>query len=64
MIRFAILLLVLCFFLAPPPAHAYGDLTTASYMSQVVISAILGGTLTWKMVWSMIGRSLKRDSHS
>jgi len=41
-------------------AHAYLDPGTGSYIYQVIIAAILGGTFVVKMGWSRIVAFLRR----
>jgi hypothetical protein len=47
--------------MTPPPAAAYGDLTNASYLSQAILSAIFGGTLLLKIVWSLFIDSINKN---
>ena len=44
-----------CFFLvAPPPAHAYLDPGTGSYIFQLVAAALLGGMFALKLSWHRV----------
>jgi hypothetical protein len=46
--------LAICCFVWPAPAKAYGDLTNASYMAQMILGMIFGGLLSIKMVPSLL----------
>lgn len=57
--RFSHLGIILCaftlFFLAfPPPAQAYLDPGTGSYLIQILIATIVGGLLAVKVYWGKI----------
>lgn len=62
MTKWSLLLpLAVSLLIAPPPASAYADLTSASYYSQLIISAIFGGTLSIRLVWALVVRAIKRQ---
>jgi hypothetical protein len=40
--------------LFPPPAHAYLDPGTGSYIFQILIASVLGGTVALRSYWGKI----------
>ncbi len=54
-----LLLTMITFCLQPSVAHAYLDLTTGSYVVQVVVASALGAVFAVKTYWNNIKFKLK-----
>ena len=55
-----LLLLTLSVLLFPKPAHAYLDPGTGSYVFQILIASVIGGTVVFKSGWSKIVELFRR----
>lgn len=58
------LLIILVALLFPKPAHAYLDPGTGSYIFQILIASVIGGTVVFKSGWSKIFNIFKRKPKS
>ena len=56
------LLVVFGVLLFPEPAHAYLDPGTGSYIFQILIASVIGGTVVFKSGWGRILKFFKRKS--
>jgi len=55
-----LLLLTLSVLLFPKPVHAYLDPGTGSYVFQILIASVIGGTVVFKSSWSKIVELFRR----
>lgn len=53
LIKFSALIWLLAL-IFPPPAHAYLDLGTGSYVVQIAIATLMGGAFFLKSYWSRL----------
>jgi hypothetical protein len=58
----AFVVLLLTLFLFPPPAHAYLDPGTGSYIIQVALAAFVGAAFAVRLFWGRIKAFFKRSS--